>query len=64
MPEENEVVYAKHREHGGHQCAYILLSINHGMEFLVVWFEYPTWGEQMIAHHWIQGTGLVIHQGK
>eukprot|EP00957_Ditylum_brightwellii_P158435 12058751-Ditylum_brightwellii.AAC.1 len=46
MPEVNEVVYAKHREHGRHHCAYILLGINHDMEFLVVWFKHPTWGEQ------------------
>eukprot|EP00957_Ditylum_brightwellii_P151684 11551284-Ditylum_brightwellii.AAC.1 len=63
MPEVNEVIYAKHREHGRHHCAYILLSIHHNMEFLVVWFEHPRWGEQMIPCHWIQGTGIVIHQG-
>eukprot|EP00957_Ditylum_brightwellii_P085092 6469704-Ditylum_brightwellii.AAC.1 len=64
MPEVNEVIYAKHREHGGHHCTYVLLSINHSMEFLVVWFHHPTWGEQVVPHHWIQGTGLVIHQGE
>eukprot|EP00957_Ditylum_brightwellii_P064550 4898513-Ditylum_brightwellii.AAC.1 len=62
MPEVNEVVYAKHREHGRYNCTYILLSINHNMELLVVWFEYPMRGEQVISHHWIQGTGLIIHQ--
>eukprot|EP00957_Ditylum_brightwellii_P174755 13305925-Ditylum_brightwellii.AAC.1 len=64
MLEVNEVVYAKHREHGGQYCAYILLSINHDMEFLVVWFKHSTCGEQVIPHHWIKGTGLVIHQGE
>eukprot|EP00957_Ditylum_brightwellii_P127417 9716519-Ditylum_brightwellii.AAC.1 len=64
MPEVNEVVYDKYREHDRHHCAYILLSINHNMEFLVVWFKHPMWGEQMILHHWIQGTDLVIHQGE
>eukprot|EP00957_Ditylum_brightwellii_P190427 14495427-Ditylum_brightwellii.AAC.1 len=64
MPEVNEVVYADCREHGIHHCAYILLSINNNMEFLVVWFKHPTWGKQVIPHHWIQGTGLVIHQGE
>eukprot|EP00957_Ditylum_brightwellii_P066968 5083470-Ditylum_brightwellii.AAC.1 len=64
MPEVNEVVYAKRREHDGHHCAYILLSINHFMEFLVVWFEHPTRGDQVIPRHWIQETGLVIHQGE
>eukprot|EP00957_Ditylum_brightwellii_P191268 14563348-Ditylum_brightwellii.AAC.1 len=61
MPEVNEVIYAKHREHGGHHCAYVLLNINHDMEFLVVRFDHPTWCEQVVPHHWIQGTGLVIH---
>eukprot|EP00957_Ditylum_brightwellii_P153674 11695231-Ditylum_brightwellii.AAC.1 len=42
MPEVNEVVHAKHREHDGHHCTYVLLSINHDMEFHVVWFEHPT----------------------
>eukprot|EP00957_Ditylum_brightwellii_P190067 14469301-Ditylum_brightwellii.AAC.1 len=64
MPEVNEAIYAKRREHGRHHCAYILLSINHNMEFLVVWFEHPMCGEQVIPHHLIQGTGLVIHQGE
>ena len=64
MPEVNEIVYAKRREHSRHHCAYILLSINHDMEFLVVWFQHPMWGEHVIPHHWIQGTGLVIHQGE
>eukprot|EP00957_Ditylum_brightwellii_P015380 1157116-Ditylum_brightwellii.AAC.1 len=64
MPEVNEVVYVRCREHGGHHCAYILMSINHGIEFLVVRFEHPTCGEQVIPHHWIQGTSLVIHQGE
>eukprot|EP00957_Ditylum_brightwellii_P150555 11464396-Ditylum_brightwellii.AAC.1 len=64
MPEVNIVVYAKHREDGRHHCAYVLLSINHDMEFLIVWFNHPTWGEQVVPHHWIQGTGLVIHQGE
>eukprot|EP00957_Ditylum_brightwellii_P119486 9116816-Ditylum_brightwellii.AAC.1 len=45
MPEVNEVFYAKHREHDGCHCAYILLSINHDMEFLVMWFGLPMWGE-------------------
>eukprot|EP00957_Ditylum_brightwellii_P001706 132128-Ditylum_brightwellii.AAC.1 len=62
MPEVNEVVYAKNRKYGGYHCAYILFSINHNMEFLVVWFKHPRWGEQVIPHHWIWGTGLVIHQ--
>eukprot|EP00957_Ditylum_brightwellii_P042990 3256357-Ditylum_brightwellii.AAC.1 len=64
MPEVNEVVFANCREHGGDHCAYILLSINHNMECLIVWFEHPMWDEQVIPHHWIQGTGLVIHQGE
>eukprot|EP00957_Ditylum_brightwellii_P182634 13911221-Ditylum_brightwellii.AAC.1 len=64
MPEVNKVVYAKCMEHGGHYCTYILLSINHNTEFLVVWFEHPTWGEQVIPHHRIQRTGLVIYQGE
>eukprot|EP00957_Ditylum_brightwellii_P044037 3341781-Ditylum_brightwellii.AAC.1 len=63
MPEVNEVVYAKHREHGRYYCTYVPLSINHNMEFLVVWFKHLMWGEQVIPHHWIQRTGLVIHQG-
>eukprot|EP00957_Ditylum_brightwellii_P147050 11196478-Ditylum_brightwellii.AAC.1 len=62
MPEVNEVAYAKYREHGRYHCAYILISINNDMEFLVVWFEHPMQGEQVIPHHWIQWTGLVIHQ--
>eukprot|EP00957_Ditylum_brightwellii_P127472 9720526-Ditylum_brightwellii.AAC.1 len=64
MPEVNKVIYAKHREHGRDHCAYILLSINHDMEFLVVWVEHPTWGKQVIPCHWTQGTSLVIHQGE
>eukprot|EP00957_Ditylum_brightwellii_P198943 15164014-Ditylum_brightwellii.AAC.1 len=50
MPEVNEVIYAKHMEHGGHHCTYIVLSINHDMEFLVVWSKHPRWGEQVIPH--------------
>eukprot|EP00957_Ditylum_brightwellii_P133388 10170230-Ditylum_brightwellii.AAC.1 len=64
MFEANEVIYAKHREHGKHHCTYILLNINHDMEFLAVWFKHPRWGEQVIPNHWIQGIGLVIHQGE
>eukprot|EP00957_Ditylum_brightwellii_P123680 9429054-Ditylum_brightwellii.AAC.1 len=64
MPEVNKVVYAKHREYGRHHCAYVLLSINHDMEFLVVLSKHPTWSEQVVPHHWIQGTDLVIHQGE
>eukprot|EP00957_Ditylum_brightwellii_P105270 8024643-Ditylum_brightwellii.AAC.1 len=63
MPEVNEVIYAKHRGHGGHHFVYILFSRNHDMDFLVVWFKHPRWGEQVIPRHWIQGIGLVIHQG-
>eukprot|EP00957_Ditylum_brightwellii_P093466 7117979-Ditylum_brightwellii.AAC.1 len=63
MPGVNEVIYAKRREHGGHHCTYVLLSINHDMEFLVAWFNHPKWGEQVVPHHLIQGTGLAIHQG-
>eukprot|EP00957_Ditylum_brightwellii_P101762 7755728-Ditylum_brightwellii.AAC.1 len=44
MPEVNEVIYVKCREHGRHHCTYVLLSIDHNMEFLVVWFNHPTWG--------------------
>eukprot|EP00957_Ditylum_brightwellii_P169894 12931312-Ditylum_brightwellii.AAC.1 len=64
MPKVNKVVYAKYRKHDRHHCAYILLNINCNMELLIVWFEHPTWGEQVIPHHWIQGNGLVIHQGE
>eukprot|EP00957_Ditylum_brightwellii_P035826 2715837-Ditylum_brightwellii.AAC.2 len=62
MPEVNEVIYAKNRENGRHHCHYVLLSVNHDMEFLVVWFNHPTWGEQAVPYCWIQETGLVIHQ--
>eukprot|EP00957_Ditylum_brightwellii_P022889 1727907-Ditylum_brightwellii.AAC.1 len=64
MPIVNKVIYAKHRVHGGHHCAYVLFSINHDAEFLVVWFDHHTLGEQAVPHHWIQETGLVIHQGE
>eukprot|EP00957_Ditylum_brightwellii_P191506 14579723-Ditylum_brightwellii.AAC.1 len=64
MPEVNKVVYAKRREHGQHHYAYICLSINHDIEFLVVWFNHPTWGEQVAPHHWVQRTGVLIHQGE
>eukprot|EP00957_Ditylum_brightwellii_P192655 14669458-Ditylum_brightwellii.AAC.1 len=64
MPEVNEVIYDKHKEHGRLHCACILLSINHNMEFLVVWFEHPTGGEQVIPHHWVQMTGLVVHHSE
>eukprot|EP00957_Ditylum_brightwellii_P115590 8816424-Ditylum_brightwellii.AAC.1 len=63
MPEVNEVVYAKHREHDRHHCAYVLFSINHNVELLVVWFNHHMWGEQVILHHLIQGSGVVVHQG-
>eukprot|EP00957_Ditylum_brightwellii_P195685 14909642-Ditylum_brightwellii.AAC.1 len=44
MPEVNKVFYAKNRENGSHYIAYILLSLNHDMEFLVVWINHPSWG--------------------
>eukprot|EP00957_Ditylum_brightwellii_P127706 9739187-Ditylum_brightwellii.AAC.1 len=50
MPEVNEVAYVKCREHGGHHCAYFLLSINHDMKFLVVWFGHPMWGGKGIIN--------------
>eukprot|EP00957_Ditylum_brightwellii_P081964 6232777-Ditylum_brightwellii.AAC.1 len=62
MPKVNKVIYAKHREHGGHHCTYVLLSISHYTEFLVVWINNPMWGEQVVPHPWIQETDLVIHQ--
>eukprot|EP00957_Ditylum_brightwellii_P109016 8316219-Ditylum_brightwellii.AAC.1 len=64
MPKVNKIIYAKHRENGGHHIAYILLILNHDMKFLVVWVNHPRWGEQVVPHHWIQETGVVIHQGK
>eukprot|EP00957_Ditylum_brightwellii_P204283 15338516-Ditylum_brightwellii.AAC.1 len=44
MPEVNKVIYAKHREHGRHNCTYVLLSVNRDTEFLVIWFNHPKWG--------------------
>eukprot|EP00957_Ditylum_brightwellii_P060448 4590099-Ditylum_brightwellii.AAC.1 len=64
MPEVNEVIYAKHRENGRHHHDYVLLGTNHNMEFLVIWFKHPAWGDQVVPHHWIHETGLVIHQGE
>eukprot|EP00957_Ditylum_brightwellii_P009646 726772-Ditylum_brightwellii.AAC.1 len=63
MPKVNEVVYDKRREHDRHHCTYVLLSLNHDAEFLVIWFNHPRWGERVAPHHWIQETVLVIHQG-
>eukprot|EP00957_Ditylum_brightwellii_P141546 10783419-Ditylum_brightwellii.AAC.1 len=63
MPEINKIIYAKHRKNGGHHCAYVLLNLNHDKEFCVVWFNHPSWGEQVVPDCWIQGTGLIVHQG-
>eukprot|EP00957_Ditylum_brightwellii_P177284 13505199-Ditylum_brightwellii.AAC.1 len=59
MLEVHEVVYAKHKEHGGHNIAYIILSIKNDTEFLVILLHH-NWGEQVMPHHWIIGAGFVI----
>eukprot|EP00957_Ditylum_brightwellii_P013159 993782-Ditylum_brightwellii.AAC.1 len=62
MAQINEIVHAKHGGNGGHHCAYVLLSLNHDTNFLVVWINHPSWGEQVVPDHWIRDTGFVIHQ--
>eukprot|EP00957_Ditylum_brightwellii_P163818 12471316-Ditylum_brightwellii.AAC.1 len=61
MPEIYKIVYAKHRENGGHHCAFVLLSVNHDTKFLVFWFNCPEWGGQVVPAFWIEGTGVVIN---
>eukprot|EP00957_Ditylum_brightwellii_P109636 8362073-Ditylum_brightwellii.AAC.1 len=63
MPKINKVIYTQHRKNSGHHITYVLLSLNHNTEFLVIWINHPSWGEQVVPHYWIQETDLATHQG-